>query len=579
MQWDGAPRFAESKGNERMNTMRKRLLSTALALLLCLTVLLSVPVTAQAAGGDEFAYAAAFDAMRREIRENYLIKADYYPSQDISECAYTFYDIDGNGVSELIFQSGGGTAAIYTIFQSRPVLVAQWAGGRDHFDGINAYGYMHGFGASSAFSDVTSYVRMADDGSGGTLVANIRFEYSETEQREIYILEKAGDTREISEAEAVAVKKSLTAQDLTLTGWKTLTDESGTVRPAGVFGAYREVLEQNRSEIEDYTWYGEAGLTEGSVAVHDIVGDSTPELLFIKETEGGLFVYIYGYDGEARLLLQRDEIAIAASSGAAYGVFTTTDGALYIYHSLSNDSYWQDLLERYVLDGETLVKTGTLFYSADGAESPIMTYELDGEPIGESAFNAEVADIFSRLDTMLMQSFLEYDPRWDGIERPDAVTVSLSDALDYLSGRTRVQAQATSSDVSVNGKAVAFDAYNIAGNNYFKLRDLAYVLSGTDKQFEVSWDGTKNAVGITGGRAYTAVGGELTGRGASAQTGTPTTSVVYLDGAEIYLTAYNIGGNNYFKLRDVGSALNFAVDWDGETNTVAIDTARGYTAA
>ena len=46
----------------------------------------------------------------------------------------------------------------------------------------------------------------------------------------------------------------------------------------------------------------------------------------------------------------------------------------------------------------------------------------------------------------------------------------------------------TTSTVMVNGQAVAFEAYNIAGNNYFKLRDLAKVLSGTTKQFEVvSW--------------------------------------------------------------------------------------------
>jgi hypothetical protein len=44
---------------------------------------------------------------------------------------------------------------------------------------------------------------------------------------------------------------------------------------------------------------------------------------------------------------------------------------------------------------------------------------------------------------------------------------------------TPQSASPTSSTVLVNGKNVAFDAYNINGNNYFKLRDLAYTLNGT----------------------------------------------------------------------------------------------------
>ena len=63
----------------------------------------------------------------------------------------------------------------------------------------------------------------------------------------------------------------------------------------------------------------------------------------------------------------------------------------------------------------------------------------------------------------------------------------------------------------------------------------------------------------------------------AVQEALPTTSALLLDGADLALEAYNINGNNYFKLRDLGSALNFGVDWDGAANTVVIDTAKGYT--
>jgi hypothetical protein len=50
--------------------------------------------------------------------------------------------------------------------------------------------------------------------------------------------------------------------------------------------------------------------------------------------------------------------------------------------------------------------------------------------------------------------------------------------------------------------------YYIGGNNNCKLRDLAYVLSGTEKQFEIGWDAKANAETLTSGQSYTEVGGE-----------------------------------------------------------------------
>jgi len=139
-----------------------------------------------------------------------------------------------------------------------------------------------------------------------------------------------------------------------------------------------------------------------------------------------------------------------------------------------------------------------------------------------------------------------------------------------------VQAAPTSSKVMVNGKAVEFEAYNINGNNYFKLRDLALAVNGTEKQFGVEWDGRKNAINLTSNTPYSVVGGELSKGDGKAKVGTLSTSAIYKDGSEIKLTAYNINGNNYFKLRDLAKEFNIGVDWDGKNNAVIIDTSKGY---
>lgn len=141
-----------------------------------------------------------------------------------------------------------------------------------------------------------------------------------------------------------------------------------------------------------------------------------------------------------------------------------------------------------------------------------------------------------------------------------------------------VTAAPTSAKVLVDGRAVSFDAYLINGNNYFKLRDLAMVVSSSEKEFEVAWDGEKNAINLLTGQAYTSVGGELALSGKSeSQTAALTDSKIYVNGKEIQLTAYKIGGNNYFKLRDVAKAIGFGVTWDPNTSTIGIDTKSPYT--
>ncbi len=164
-----------------------------------------------------------------------------------------------------------------------------------------------------------------------------------------------------------------------------------------------------------------------------------------------------------------------------------------------------------------------------------------------------------------------------------APTTGLDNASNTNSGNTppitqeAVTAMKTASKVTVDGTVKSFDAYTINGNNYFKLRDIAYILSGTEKQFEVTWDGAKNAINLVGGSSYTTVGGEMAvATGSNTKSATLSTSKIYLDGKEISLTAYTISGNNYFKLRDLGSTFDFGVAWDGKNNTVAITSTTGY---
>ena len=140
----------------------------------------------------------------------------------------------------------------------------------------------------------------------------------------------------------------------------------------------------------------------------------------------------------------------------------------------------------------------------------------------------------------------------------------------------------TSAKVLINGKEVSFTAYNIGGNNYFKLRDVAMAINGTEKNFDVVWNKELNSIELIPNQAYTAVGGELVVDSLAAPTKpVVTNSTVYIygfpEGITPFNTAFNIKNNNFFKLRDIGMAFDFGIGWDNATKTITIDTSASYT--
>jgi len=135
----------------------------------------------------------------------------------------------------------------------------------------------------------------------------------------------------------------------------------------------------------------------------------------------------------------------------------------------------------------------------------------------------------------------------------------------------------SNSRMYVDDKEVSFQAYTINGNNYFKLRDIAFVLNNTEKSFAVGWDGINNAITIETDEAYEPVGGELAvANNPTTQTAKLSTSTIYFNGTPVEVTAYTINGNNYVKLRDIAAMVNFEVYYDSETKAIHIYTWHFY---
>lgn len=134
----------------------------------------------------------------------------------------------------------------------------------------------------------------------------------------------------------------------------------------------------------------------------------------------------------------------------------------------------------------------------------------------------------------------------------------------------------TNDTLTCNGTLQSPTVYKINGSNYFKIRDLAAILNGTEKQFSVGYDAALSSVTATTGQGYEKQPGDLAGAPAGGQkTGDPSNDAIYINGEKITAEVYKIDGSNYFKLRDLGKALDFYVGWSQEAG-VFIQTDKPY---
>lgn len=140
----------------------------------------------------------------------------------------------------------------------------------------------------------------------------------------------------------------------------------------------------------------------------------------------------------------------------------------------------------------------------------------------------------------------------------------------------------SSQKLYVNGKAQTLSAYNIAGNNYLKLRDVAALLDGTVKEMNVDWDASKWTASMVMPGTFVRSGGELIDLTPPKKYELSTQYFTY-NAKPVFPLAYNVTGTgdaagyNYVMLRDVASLLDFGVTYNPTSQTVNIDTASEYT--
>lgn len=128
----------------------------------------------------------------------------------------------------------------------------------------------------------------------------------------------------------------------------------------------------------------------------------------------------------------------------------------------------------------------------------------------------------------------------------------------------------TQQSVYLDNKPLNIAAYNIEGANYFRLRDLAQILQGTEAQFSIESRSGDYTIEVQTGATYTPRGDELGPLRSMVSSMQPSNWKLAVNGKAVAVSAYTIEGSNFYKLRDIGHALGFFVRYDEATHSVHI---------
>jgi len=120
----------------------------------------------------------------------------------------------------------------------------------------------------------------------------------------------------------------------------------------------------------------------------------------------------------------------------------------------------------------------------------------------------------------------------------------------------------------INETPVDFDAYIISNNNYVKLHDFAFALKDTERKFSVNF--SEKRFYLKTGEAYLPTGNEMSKNDNVIRDAVYSTPLIFLNGKSVDIETYRIDGEYFFKLRDVATLFEIAIEWDALTQTATL---------
>ncbi|MFV0520432.1 MAG: family 10 glycosylhydrolase [Lachnospirales bacterium] len=241
-----------------------------------------------------------------------------------------------------------------------------------------------------------------------------------------------------------------------------------------------------------------------------------------------------------------------------------TDVKLYIGQGIYKDEVAKEITEqlnineKYDVQGSIFFSAKDIFEDRQGVATSLKNYYFVNEISDEIQDDIETGDVAKENEENIEIN--------EEVENEAVIenTTTKEDKIAYAVER----------NILVNNLPISLEVYTIDDYTYFKLRDIAYYINGTEKQFEVLWNEEEEAIYLQSGFPYsgTVEGGAIS----SDSIAKVSDAKLYINGEEKSVSAYNINNYTYYKLRDIAENLDIGITWNSETSTIGIDTSIGY---
>lgn len=222
------------------------------------------------------------------------------------------------------------------------------------------------------------------------------------------------------------------------------------------YSAYKNIIEQNATEIKAYSWqtvpgketYNTRGI-DMPISLCDIDGDKIPELFFFTSQNQGIArLHIYTFNGKEAVELSYagfdDGVNgsrlsdVMAAAGTSYVVYTGKESnTLYIYDS-NGDDYMQYNIHRYVMKNSKLelveILSNRVGQDDSGNTSDI--YKRNGKTVPNAQGGKSFTSSFAQLDKAIIFSANREENNvslWKKFSFDGALCISYDQAIAKLS--------------------------------------------------------------------------------------------------------------------------------------------------
>lgn len=126
----------------------------------------------------------------------------------------------------------------------------------------------------------------------------------------------------------------------------------------------------------------------------------------------------------------------------------------------------------------------------------------------------------------------------------------------------------------VNGSTSNVVTYNINGENYCRIRDIAFALKGTNKKFDIEYNNLKNEINLVTGRNYKSEDDFVIYE--NFDMANDFQGSLLLNNELRNVKSYNIKGYNYYDVEDIAEILDFSISYENVSKSVIINTGSSY---